>query len=878
METYQGYLFDIYHSEQKIYLWIKTESGALKLFVDEYFPIIYANASPNILKKLVKRFYELDALAEIPSFTEKKLFYQNKTIPVLKLVISKPQLLPKITNKLFNLYGKYDIYHSDIEITTGYLVEKNIYPLAYVSIQYEVTKNQLNQIRSIVSLTDIGELDYKVPELRAISLSLEKSHRHPFQENTLLVETPKETYKIPTNDGIVLIQTLNEIFLKHDPDIVLSSFGDQVIFPHLFKTAQEKHLTTEFDRDKTSLIRRSIQKKGTSFNTYGTIVFRAPSYPLFGRWHIDSRNSFVYKEAELIGIIELSRISRLPVQKMARASTGKALTYIEVDVALRMNYLVPWQKSALESEKTALHLLNADKGGLVFQAEISNGFVLENVAQLDFSQMYPSIMVIHNISPETINCLCCQEDTNPERVPSLGYRICTKRKGIVSEALARIVQRRNHYKEQKKNNHPNSINIQSKQSSLKWMLVTSFGYLGYRNAKFGKLESHEAVTAFGREKLITAKEVSEEFHYKVVHGITDSIFIQKQDGSSITQDELKILCTEIEKRTKIKMEVEGIYSWLCFPPSTQDEKLPVANRYMGCFTDGKFKGRGIITRRKDYPRFVRDAQTHMIEWMCQFKTIAEMKKKESEILDIFFYYDKKLNRGNLNLKDLIIQKSTSKEPEDYEVDAPSTIAVKDLLEMGVRVQAGEKIKYIVVNRKSEKKAERYKTIERLEKKEEEKKIQIIQKSREDTPVFQNQNSKDAVYKAEYHTTTGNLRQNENRIIIKTTESENINQKEKIKQNSNRKETAILTSHTKNQRTDYQNHSSETPRYDRTYYRLLLVKSLKEIWCGISSFQNFEHLISEDLFLPFSYDKNQNYSKTINQANSIFIASNLKKII
>ncbi|TGL66482.1 DNA polymerase domain-containing protein [Leptospira jelokensis] len=808
MEIYKGYLFDIYHSEQKIYLWIKSDSGELKLFVDEYFPIIYANASPTILKKLVKRFYELDALAEIPTFTEKRLFYQNKTIPVLKLVISKPQLLPKITNKLFNLYGKYDIYHSDIEITTGYMVEKNIYPLAYIRIEYEVSKNQINHIKNIKSLTDINELDYDVPELKAISLYLEKSHRHPFQENTLIAETSQKTYRIPTKNGINLIQNLNEIFKNHNPDIVLSSFGDQVIFPYLFKTAQENHLTTEFDRDKTSLIRRSIQTQGTSFNTYGTIVFRAPSYPLFGRWHIDSRNSFVYKEAELIGIIELSRISRLPIQKMARASTGKALTYIEVDVALRMNYLVPWQKSALESEKTALQLLNADKGGLVFQADIQNGFVLENVAQLDFSQMYPSIMVTHNISPETINCLCCEGEPNIENVPSLGYRICAKRKGIVSEALAHIVQRRNHYKEQKKNNHPNSMNIQSKQSSLKWMLVTSFGYLGYRNAKFGKLESHEAVTAFGREKLITAKEVSEEYNYNVVHGITDSIFIQKKDKSPISREDLTMLCLEIEKRTKIKMEIEGIYSWLCFPPSTQDEKLPVANRYMGCFINGQFKGRGIITRRKDFPKLIREAQNHMIQWMCQFKTIKEMQLKENEIIDIFYSYDQKLVTGNLNWKDLIIQKSTSKEPEDYTVDAPSTIAVKDLMDMGVRVQAGEKIKYIVVNQKSDKKGERYLTVERMEKKD---------------------------------------NKTNNTSLHERSNSASINNEISTKSNH------------------------KTQKYDRRYYRNLLVKSFKEIWIGISSFKNFEILISEERFLPFCLEKNQNYCKTINTTNSIFIA-------
>lgn len=105
METFQGYLFDIYHSEQRIYLWLKSNSGELRLFFDEFYPTIYVNASPTILGKIVKRFYELDALAEIPTFTEKSLFYENKTISVLKLIISKPQLLPKITSKLFHLYG-----------------------------------------------------------------------------------------------------------------------------------------------------------------------------------------------------------------------------------------------------------------------------------------------------------------------------------------------------------------------------------------------------------------------------------------------------------------------------------------------------------------------------------------------------------------------------------------------------------------------------------------------------------------------------------------------------------------------------------------------------------------------------------------------------
>ena len=36
---------------------------------------------------------------------------------------------------------------------------------------------------------------------------------------------------------------------------------------------------------------------------------------------------------------------------------------------------------------------------------------------------------------------------------------------------------------------------------LKWMLVTCFGYTGYKNAKFGRIEVHEGITGRSREIL-----------------------------------------------------------------------------------------------------------------------------------------------------------------------------------------------------------------------------------------------------------------------------------------------------------------------------------------------------------------------------------------
>ncbi|MDV6234531.1 DNA polymerase domain-containing protein [Leptospira ellisii] len=700
----KGSLFDIYHIEDKIHLWIKDEDGNARLFYDFHQPIVYARGNESVLKKLVHRFYQLDALAEIPVYKDKKLFYENEKVQVLQLTISRPSVLSQVSRKLYALYGKFDIYHSDIEVPTSYMVSKGLFPLCELKLSYSEEKFG-RQVRGIEILNRVRDMEYSVPKLKTMYMSLSQSHRIDMKHNSIVFRCGEKLSEFSGKNPKELLQGIDSLFKLEDPDIVLSTFGDHTIFPYLFSQSQKLKIFPAFDRDRTIPIRRHIQTKGTSYNTYGTIVYRAPSYPLFGRWHIDSQNSFVHREADLLGIIELARLSRLPIQKMSRASTGKALTSIEVDVALKKGYLVPWQKSAVESPKTALQLLEADKGGLVFQPDVSDGTVFENVAQLDFAQMYPTIMVNHNISPECVNCVCCEKNPKARIVPGLGYRICVRRRGIVSQALKHVLERREYYKIGIKERKENAKvgEYEQKQNSLKWMLVTSFGYLGYRNAKFGRLESHESVNAFAREKLLTAKESAEKRGYAFVHAITDSIFIRKTDSSPFSREELDSLCEEIKSKTGIRIDVDGVYTWLQFPSSSQDPKMPVANRYMGRFESGKLKCRGIGSRRKDLPAFVKTAQNEMLEWMRGKVGVDGLKNSENEILEIYNKYDLRLKNGSVDIEDLLIRRSTSKTLEEYEVNGASSLSLLRLKELGIDVQAGEKIRYLVLNRKGKRK-------------------------------------------------------------------------------------------------------------------------------------------------------------------------------
>lgn len=197
------------------------------------------------------------------------------------------------------------------------------------------------------------------------------------------------------------------------------------------------------------------------------------------------------------------------------------MSAITLDLALQQNILVPWRKNEPEAYKTALELLTVDKGGLTYQPQLG---AFEHVAEIDFASMYPSLIVKRNLSPETVLCRCCRNS----QVPEAKYNVCEKRRGLMSIALEPLIERRRQYKQWMKTSDANQRAIyDARRTAIKWMLVSCFGYLGYKNARFGRIEAHEAVMAWGRETLLQAKTLAESYGDEVLHALTDSLWIRK---------------------------------------------------------------------------------------------------------------------------------------------------------------------------------------------------------------------------------------------------------------------------------------------------------------------------------------------------------------
>lgn len=711
---FEGCLFDAYSVGNEVWLWIIGQNRRLFLATDTYFPVIYIHGSREVFARVTARLAQIGALAAQPRLENKVLFYENRSVEVLRIEITDPGILPRLKRRLFTLYGRFDVYHSDVDPVAGYLTSRGLYPLAPVRLSTEI-KNRRNYVTAIEATESAWSFEYRLPELRLLQMSLRYSHRLGVCEsNPLELKIEDRHYTIAERTPTGWVREINRVLRREDPDCIISAYGDQVIFPFLFRAAQQSGEPLEFDRDLTTQVMRSIKTKGSSFNTYGSWIFRAASYPLYGRWHIDQQNSFTFKHTDLAGTLELSRISGMMVQRLARASTGNALTEMEAEVAMRKNYLVPWQKSALENRKTWYELQLYDKGGLIFQPDTSKGVVRHNVAQLDFSQMYPTIMNIHNVSPETINCPCCAGLSDVPRVPETGYHICVKRRGVVSDSLQHILERRRYYKRKLTEDlpEPDRQRYQQRVDSLKWMNVVSFGYLGFRNAKFGKLESHESVTAFGRDKLLTAIQLAELHGFELVHAITDCIFITRSDDSEINDANLRRLCDEIHQATSVEMTNEGVYSWALFLPSRTDPRMPVANRYLGRFMNGKLKMRGIAVRRKDTPQYIADFQRSLLTVLVNCKSASDVAATFGRAQQLYHEARSVLLAGRVPWADLLLRRTVSHELENYQVLNGTSLTMRDLAEQGITVAPGEKVRYLVARRHATDSRQRFLSEER----------------------------------------------------------------------------------------------------------------------------------------------------------------------
>jgi len=494
-----------------------------------------------------------------------------------------------------------------------------------------------------------------------------------------------ETVTGPPADILTTVQAALD---DHDPDVLVCSTSE--IVPTLYEMAASNgadnfSLSRTPEGDFQQLASRS------TYASYGRVGHSPARYNVPGRAIIDRSNTFFFGETNIDGVLDLVSRSRKPIQEAAWASIGNILTAIQICEAHERGVLVPWHSWRHEKFKSTGVLHDADRGGFIFAPEVG---LHEDVHELDFSSLYPNIICTHNVSPDVIRCECHRDR---EDVPGLGYSICDDR-GYLVDVLQPIIDARDEIKaairREQERDEPDEERLdelEGRSGALKWILVACFGYQGFNNAKYGRIECHEAINAFAREILLTAKQRLEAGGWRVVHGIVDSIWVTPNpDVDDEDRESLEALATEITEAVDIRLEYESHYDWVAFVPQRESDAGALTKYFGKVVDEDEFKIRGIEARQRSTPPFIEDVQRECLDRL-------DTTQSPEAVLSCLDRAVSKLHAGEVAVERLVERNRVSKPLDGYTQNTQNVAALKRARDQDLAVHPGQDIEYVVVD-------------------------------------------------------------------------------------------------------------------------------------------------------------------------------------
>ncbi|MHA2081354.1 MAG: DNA polymerase domain-containing protein, partial [Candidatus Thorarchaeota archaeon] len=447
-----GWLLDcsVDRERQALTLWIKSEGKTKGYTYRGFHPSVYV--STNLMRSM--DWSETDilrAVLEHPKVEHTEIVqkfasvYDAEKTPVLQ-VFTTPDAQREVARDLEKLPGAI-VFHADIDPVHQFFITKDMF--AFGRVEFELKGEE---IVGIECLDEREDPKYEIPELEELGFEVfvDTEQIFPKMEDRIhhiKVYYRRETIPIHDYEDRSMLYRFQSVIDKIDPDVITTRRGDESLFRYLSLRARVNGIELRLSRDATPL--RVTYREPQSFWQYNRIVFRSGTQvTLNGRIHIDRGKigMHFFSPVGLEGVVESCRLALGRPQRVSRMTIGGVNAAVQYYNAFKMDILIPPVKRNPEFLKSLNELAAIDRGGLILQPRPD---IYENVAECDFSSMYPTLMVNKNISPETI-CTrtdCPYGEEYCIRVPELSFRICARKRGIVSESLELLVNRRMKFKD-----------------------------------------------------------------------------------------------------------------------------------------------------------------------------------------------------------------------------------------------------------------------------------------------------------------------------------------------------------------------------------------------------------------------------------------------
>lgn len=560
----------------------KTLDGENVLFHDaEFLPYLYAvpadGVDPEDLKQNVEEteFREEDEVLPVREVRIEERQDGNEDVEVLKVYSSIPAKIPKLKNGLWELEQVKECREFDIPFYKRYLIDNGIRPGTWIEIEGEEEKSA--EYDRFLEVENIEILEDKEDEIEWYTLAFDLE---VYQDEIIMASFYAEEFeKVLTTADIdrdfvekvedekELIRRLVEILDEKDVDILTGYNTDEFDFDILRDRAEKYNLILELGRDGERMkFNRRGRFKGARLKgrmhldlypfishvvapglESETLDLDSVSEEILGlnkddlsweemkaSWRekkdLEEFAEYALKDSELafkLGrellpqIMELSRITGLIPFDACRLTYGQLTENFLLREAYERNMVAANRPS--QDKRSKRRRQNAYEGGFVYTPEAG---LHENIALFDFKSLYPTVMVAHNISPDTLNVDDCTDRFSLEE---FDYSFCQDEQGFFPELVEGLVEDRSRIKEKMsglEEDDPEFKSLDNRQKAEKILANSFYGYLGYNGARWYSRECAEATTYMGREYIHDAIEIAEDRGFEVVYG--DSLDYERQ--------------------------------------------------------------------------------------------------------------------------------------------------------------------------------------------------------------------------------------------------------------------------------------------------------------------------------------------------------------
>ena len=725
--------YEVVGREPVVILWGLTPQGERVVLFDKVFrPYFYGLVAKDYEGKEERIIQRIKSLSKPKSpiiginVLGKKFF--GKPRRAIRVTTVLPEAVREYREEVKRVEGIEDSLEADIRFAMRYIIDKRLYPFRLYSVPveeaprnpgYRVSKQYVVRGDPVPLETLTGSK--LLPEMRILAFDIEvyskRGSPNPLRDPIIIISTMNDRGDIKVfladnnNDDKKPITEFTQYIKTYDPDIIIGYNNNHFDWPYLLQRAHHVGLRLDVTRrvgaEPTTSVYGHVSVPGRlNVDLYDYAeemheikvksleevaeylgVMKKSERVIIEWWEIpkywedkkkrekliqyaidDVRATYGIGEKILPFAIQLSNVTGVPLDQVGAMSVGFRLEWYLIRAAFDMNELVPNRVERPEESYRGAIVLKPLKG------------IHENIAVLDFSSMYPNIMIKYNVGPDTIveDPAECEAYGGCYVAPEVGHRFRKQPPGFFKNVLVNLLNIRKKIKEEMKKYPPESPEyrlLDERQKAVKVLANATYGYMGWSGARWYCKRCAEAVTAWGRQLILTVINYARSLGLKVIYGDTDSLFV------TYDPEKIRKLIDFVEKELGFEIKIDKIYKRVFF---TEAKK-----RYVGLLEDGRIDIVGFEAVRGDWCELAKEVQ-----WK-----VAEIVLKTGDVDKAIEYVRsvvKALKEGKIPLEKLVIWKTLSKRLEEYEHEAPHVVAAKRMRNAGYSVSVGDKIGYVIV--------------------------------------------------------------------------------------------------------------------------------------------------------------------------------------